>query len=107
MGQYYRIVNVDRQEYLDPCLMGGGLKLPELMHGGHALTGLALLLSDPPSRYHHGAVVGSWAGDRIVICGDYIDESKYGFEGTLYSQCNTSAFTDISLNVMQALDSEE
>lgn len=71
MGQYYRIVNVDRQEYLDPCLMGGGLKLPELMHGGHALTGLALLLSDPPSRYHHG----------VSGRGEYGSSLFSGFEG--------------------------
>ena len=84
MGQYYRIVNVDKGELIDPLqFVGDGQKLGEFAFGsGGVLTALAALLADGNGRgggdlKSEGDVVGSWAGDRIVVAGDYGDEGKF------------------------------
>lgn len=89
MGQYYRIVNLDKREYIEPWTFGDGAKLMEFgasMCG--AMTGLAVLLADGNGRgggdlESERPIIGSWAGDRIVIVGDYVDPGKwmatYGF----------------------------
>lgn len=85
MGQYYLIVNLDKQEFLHPHKMGDGLKLMEFgASGDGTMLALALLLADGCGRgggdYHAKkgstpdlALIGRWKGDRIVIAGDYAD----------------------------------
>ena len=107
MGQYLLVVNLDKQQYLHPCRLGDGQKLLEFADGGATLTALAILLAkdngrgigdlhvappDAPAerwerngwqriRTPHAHLVGSWAGDRIVIAGDYSDKES---EESLY-----------------------
>ena len=84
MGQYYRIVNVDKGELIDPTqFVGDGQKLVEFAFGsGGVLTALAALLADGNGEglgdlKADADVVGSWAGDRIVGAGDYAEEGKF------------------------------
>jgi hypothetical protein len=83
MGQYYKVVNIDRKEYLHPHKFGEGLKLLEFGCDGMGLmTALACLLADGNGRgggdlRTEGDLAGSWAGDRIVIAGDYADEGNF------------------------------
>ena len=83
MGQYYLIVNVDKGEYLYPHKFGDGLKLMEFGNSAcGTLTGLAVLLADGNNRgggdlRTDDPIVGSWAGDRIVVAGDYADGGKF------------------------------
>lgn len=85
MGQYYYVVNIDKREYLHPHKFGEGLKLSEFAFSrGGTMTGLALLLADGNGRGggdiragDPGGLIGSWAGDRIVIAGDYADPGKF------------------------------
>ncbi len=76
MGQYYKIVNLDKRQYLHPHKFGDGLKLLEFGAGGSGtMCGLAILLADGNGRgggdlRSNASVIGSWAGDRIVIAGD-------------------------------------
>ena len=84
MGQYYRIVNVDKGELIDPNqFVGDGQKLVEFAFGsGGVLTALAALLADGNGEglgdlKADAEVVGSWAGDRIVVAGDYAEEGKF------------------------------
>ncbi len=83
MGQYYLTVNLDKRQYLHPHRFGEGLKLLEFGSSSDGtLTGLAILLADGIGRgsgdLHSGhAIIGSWAGDRIVLAGDYGDGLKY------------------------------
>lgn len=113
MGQYYKIINLDKKEYLHPHAFGNGLKLLEFgCSADGVLTGLAILLADGNGRgngdldtvtYRGGAfkpkkyqrveyeweldgkkhriivpkIVGSWAGDKVVISGDYSDKGKF------------------------------
>lgn len=82
MGQYFVIVNLDKKEFLDPRKIGGGLKLWEMTHNTDgALTALGYLLAQNGDCTD----VGRWAGDRIVIAGDYsgselvTDEDVYNY----------------------------
>ena len=101
MGQYHIVVNVTKRQYLHPHRCGDGLKLLEFGgSGGGTMLALAILLADSNGR---GAgdlsggwsdaerrtmsvedpyrLIGSWAGDRIVVTGDYGDPGKlYGTE---------------------------
>lgn len=106
MGQYYYIVNLDKKQYLHPHKFDDGLKLMEFgQSAGGTLLGLTILLADgngrgggdlmcnkvrkardayikgkrkaQPNYEDNGDLVGSWAGDRIVIAGDYADPGKF------------------------------
>lgn len=127
MGQYYVIANLDKKEFLDPYGFGDGLKLMEFaMSGKGVLSGLAVLLASSngqgggdlhlphDSEFHH--VPGRWAGDRIVVAGDY-DSDEHSPGNGVYSRCNgktpleelagavsdTANFTDISAEVLGCL----
>jgi hypothetical protein len=83
MGQYYMVVNLDKKQYIRPLAFGDGSKLLEFgCSAGSTMTALALLLAsgngrgggDHPST---APPVGSWAGDRIVVAGDYGDNGLF------------------------------
>jgi hypothetical protein len=83
MGQYFLVVNLDKKEFIHPHKFGDGLKLLEFgCSSCSTLTALTLLLRKSNEggggdfhEFEKCELVGSWAGDRIVIIGDY-DESK-------------------------------
>ena len=83
MGQYYYVVNLDKKQYLHPHRFGDGLKLMEFgQSSGGTLLALATLLSNGNGRgggdiNSEDSLVGSWAGDKIVIAGDYADADKF------------------------------
>jgi len=83
MGQYYKIVNIKKKEYITPHAFGDGAKLMEFsMSSSGVLAGLAILLADGNGRgggdlNSEKEIVGSWAGDNIVITGDYADTGKF------------------------------
>jgi len=89
MGQYHKIVNLDRKEYLDPHKLGCGLKQWEQL-ANHPGTGAALLVllasastgaggGDFAAGNEAGAptVIGRWRGERIAMIGDYDDAVTY------------------------------
>jgi hypothetical protein len=50
--------------------------------------------------------VGSWAGDRIVVAGDYAeigDKGELDDNENLYRKCSEGKFEDISYKIMAAL----
>lgn len=103
MGQYHHVVNLDKRQYLHPHKLGDGLKLMEFgASGGGTMMCLAILLADANGRGggdFHGedALVGSWAGDRIVIVGDYGDEGNFygsAAEGTSSDETLMSILDD-------------
>ena len=110
MGQYYLIVNLDKKQYLHPHRCGDGLKLLEFgCSATGTLTALAILLADGNGRgggdlRSENPVIGSWAGDRIVITGDYADEGKFTGDpaSNLYAVAG-EAYQDISRQAMCAM----
>ena len=64
MGQYYRIVNVDRRQQLVPYDFDNGAKLMEWSYNrNHRVLALMNLLAGP------------WKGERVYVVGDYADLS--------------------------------
>lgn len=112
MGQYYKIVNVKKRQYLNPHMFNDGMKLMEFgMSAGGTMTALAVLLADGNGRGggdlgSENDIIGSWAGDPIVVAGDYADQGKFlpadKSEETLYSVCEDEG-EDISAKVLDAL----
>lgn len=125
MGQYHMIVNLTKKQFLHPHKFGEGLKLMEFgCDAMGVLTGLTILLADSNDRGGgdfrvEDPLVGSWAGDRIVITGDYGDNGKWldtlSAEQTaalqnrkdtnLYSALEV--FTDISEEVVKMMQKDE
>ena len=110
MGQYYKIVNIKKKQYITPHTFGDGAKLMEFsMSASGVLAGLAILLADGNGRgggdlHSKNDIIGSWAGDNIVVTGDYADAGKFVKEPeqTLYEVASNEG-EDISVKVLEAL----
>lgn len=126
MGQYYMVVNRDRKEYLHPHRIGSGLKLWEICAGDLPRL-LAYLLrqstgrggGDPSVPYQQFADgdgdvdwdaleaaieerfphCGRWAGDRIVIVGDYDESDEFG--GLYRAVQDSDEWTEIAPEVAE------
>lgn len=103
MGQYHITVNLDKRQFIHPHKLGDGLKLVEQM-GSSDGTAAALLLLLACSNGRGGGdfdtgnvdpedakLIGSWAGDRIAVVGDYA-EGEYA---DLYAECHDK-YEDVS-----------
>lgn len=83
MGQYYKICNLDKRQFISPNKFYEGAKLLAFGSSSNGtMFGLAILLADGNNRgggdlRSENPIIGSWAGDRIVIAGDYADEDKF------------------------------
>jgi len=78
VGQYFLLVNLDKREYVYPIYVSVGMKLIELCVNNFGALLLFLLRKsseggggDINKSYKYA---GRWAGDRVVLVGDY-DES--------------------------------
>ncbi len=105
MGQYHYVVNLDKRQFLMPHRFGDGLKLLEFASSSYGtLAALALVLAastdggqgrggGDPHEPH--PLIGSWAGDRLAIVGDYAEDAalsgRLGIEdppaSTIYTLC--------------------
>jgi hypothetical protein len=115
MGQYHKIVNLDKKEFLHPFAFDDGLKLLEFGSSGNGtMKALAVLLSNSPNRgggdlrSDDTEWYGRWAADRIVIAGDYAEYPDKGEdEGdveNIYSRCDDEEFRDISQDIIRCFD---
>ena len=97
MGQYWKVANLDKREYVDPHKLGTGLKLWEQL-ANHPGTGAALVIlcaAMPEPRGGGGLtpneIVGRWAGDRIALVGDYAERGDLPTEhdaDLIYALCS-------------------
>lgn len=122
MGQYHWPVNIDKQEYLYPHTLGSGLKMVECIWNTGVPAALITLLACSHMRgggdvkfedYARVRIAGRWAGDRIIMLGDYTEPgdpgtdalwqeaTEQGYEHPL--QYVENRFTDISVAVREAL----
>jgi hypothetical protein len=107
MGQYHKLYNIDKKEYVHAHRLDCGLKLMEQC-GFKKSTATALWLMLASSNGRGGGdatehpLVGSWAGDRIVIQGDYAEpEDKAYLSAEVLKD-----FKDISAQVKDMLNKE-
>lgn len=99
MGEYFKIANIDRKEFIHPHRFGHGMKKWEVaVNAPGAISALAMLISTPAKVV--GRLSGSWAGDRIIMVGDYSAESK------LYEEMEDDpSWKDISKEIIEELTS--
>jgi hypothetical protein len=62
MGQYYKLVNFDKREFVESWPLDCGAKL---MEWSYCRAGMACALMN--------LIAGSWKGDRVYAVGDYAD----------------------------------
>ena len=80
MGQYFRLINYDKKEFVDPWNIGGGAKLYEWC-ANYQEAGIIPFLLRKSSQGGGGDIQknyrtsGQWAGDKIALVGD----AKAGF----------------------------
>lgn len=104
MGQYHKLYNLDKKEMVHAHNIGLGLKLLEQC-GFEKSTADALWLLVANSNGRGGgdarphAFIGRWAGDRIVVQGDYAEPSDQSY----LSEPSRDEFTDISEGVKAML----
>jgi len=110
MGQYHKVVNLDKQEQVVAHNLGLGAKQYEQTGtAGSMSDALYLLLMTSPERgggdwQRFDDLSGRWVGDRVVVLGDYTEDDDYAEYprfGQLYSQSH--AWADISEEVAVAL----
>lgn len=111
MGQYHKTYNLDKREFINPHRVNSGAKLLEQIGWARSVSSaLFLLLANSNGRgggdapFH--ALVGHWAGDRILVQGDYAEPGDTAY----VSDDELSEFTDISgqvLDMLQACVDEE
>ena len=97
MGQYHKVYNIDKKEYIEPHNINNGLKLVEQFGGEHTTaTAIFLLIANSNGRgggdVEDHELIGSWAGDRLVIQGDYAEEGDKAF----ISDWEIEGYLDIS-----------
>lgn len=84
MGQYWVAVNLDKKEYIDPWKFDSGGKLCEQLWNGTG-DALFLLLAEHKAIRGGGDLepdeefMGRWAGDRVILTGDYSEDGELGF----------------------------
>lgn len=110
MGQYHILVNIDKQEWVDPHGLGLGSKQYEQTGCDASLADAMyiLVMSSPASGggdFPMTDISGRWCGDRVVVVGDYTAEDAIpNFVGAdaLYSLARAQ-YKDITHNVRKAL----
>ena len=65
MGQYYRVINIDKKEQMTPHQYDQGAKLMEHSYLGNSFVGAVTSL-----------LKKEWKGDRVVWIGDYFDAGE-------------------------------
>ena len=104
MGQYHKVYNVDKREYIEPHEISNGLKLVEQIGYEHSTsTALFLLLANSNGRgggdVEDHKFIGRWAGDRIVVQGDYAEAGDQGYIHNPEQYINISPDIDHMLKV--------
>jgi hypothetical protein len=107
VGQYHKVYNLDKKEFIHAHDIDNGLKLMEQVgHEKSTSTAVFLLLANSNGRGGGDAtpheLIGHWAGDRILVQGDYAEPADQGYvDGEVLS-----TFTNISKKVKDMLDKE-
>ena len=103
MGQYWKPVNLDKKEFLHAHALGDGLKLCEIAFSSNGVAAaLVMLLAPLPERRGGGdpeshPLLGRWAGDRIVMVGDYSESADFpGCPVDFGALYDSADYTDIS-----------
>lgn len=110
MGQYHELVNLDKMEVVHPHALGHGLKQWEQVATPAGMGDVMyVLLTASPARgggdlEEVEGVTGRWVGDRIVVVGDYTEDSDIPNAPMPASELyGSEQLTDISAEVAHAM----
>jgi len=97
MGTYYKAVNTDRKEFMEPSTFGQTLKLQEFTEDpAGIMEALAILLAEN----ERGGIEGRWAGDRVLFASVYGQEDEDGL--TLYRRVGQDpSYLDVGPHVLK------
>ena len=100
MGQYHTLYNLDKKEKVDG--LSGYKLLEQIGYPKSTSTALFLLIANSNGRgggdVEDHPLVGSWAGDRVVVQGDYAEEGDPAFIADIDS------YKDVSSEVWDLLN---
>lgn len=104
MGQYHKAYNLTKKEFIHAHGIGNGLKLMEQIgFEGSTADAVFLLLANSNGRGGGDAephsLIGQWAGDQIVVQGDYAKDTDPGF----LSEEELEGYENISEQVKEML----
>jgi len=105
MGQYHQLYNLTKKERVHARKIENGAKLLEQVgHEKSTATALFLLVANSNGRGGGDAkahpLIGHWAGDEIVVQGDYAEP----FDPAYTDPDTLEKFTDISAQVLDLLN---
>jgi hypothetical protein len=101
MGQYHEVYNLDKKERIHPHEIDNGLKLYEQVGRIESTsTALFALLANSNGRgggdFPDHPLIGRWAGDRILIQGDYAGPKDQAFTQPDELEAYTNISTDVA-----------
>lgn len=100
MGQYHTLYNLDKKEKVES--FSGFKLLEQIGYPKSTSTALFLLIANSNGRgggdVEDHPLVGSWAGDRVVVQGDYAEEGDPAFIADIDS------YKDVSSEVWDLLN---
>jgi len=110
MGQYHKLMNLDKMEEVNPYALGLGAKQWEQVACNAGMGEvLYVLLTASPARGggdldYHEHITGRWVGDRVVVVGDYTEDTDIPKSPMPASELYGSEFfLDISEEVAEAI----
>ncbi len=81
MGQYHKLVNFDKKQFVDSYAFGNGAKLWEQVAWDHAFSNVTHFLLAKCSGRGGGdfssKMAGIWGGDRVSLVGDYAEKKDF------------------------------
>lgn len=104
MGQYHQVYNLTKKEYIHAHRIDNGLKLLEQVGWiGSTSTALFALLANSNGKgggdFPKHPLIGTWAGDKILIQGDYAGKGDPSYTNPE----KLGEFKDISGSVLEML----
>lgn len=100
MGQYHTLYNLDKKEKVES--FSGFKLLEQIGYPKSTSTALFLLIANSNGRgggdVEDHPLVGSWAGDRVVVQGDYAEEGDPAFIA------DVDSYKDVSSEVWDLLN---
>jgi hypothetical protein len=112
MGQYHLLVNLDKKQKVEPHELGLGVKQWEHLgeFNGTLADAMYLLCMTSPARgggdLPATPMSGAWTGDRVVILGDYTQDSdlpNVPNAKNLYHEADKT-YDDVSHDVARSLE---
>jgi hypothetical protein len=109
VGSSFKIVNIDKRQYLDPTAFGEPATWRQILDGHHAIA-VSFLVCDCRPLGDIPPPAGSWHGDRVVVVSDAAPPGEHGVDTAtpeepdrnLYAMASEQ-FKDVSLRALAML----